>query len=386
MIRHSWERFRQIAPDRGRIIAFLVLFVSFEALIHHLESINIPISERLPIRPATALLLLFAASYGVARVTDFHPVFQTDYRAWLEATPWNNTKPLPLGPVELVFEDGLVLGPLLLLSATLPQPRAMSLLCVFLLCHLGAIVVSLWLTRMRLIGYLSAFGLGFAVWQWHQPIACVATAAVVYLIAYEGFVQALDRFPWAPRLLPLASDIFAPLSQREPIGWPHDRMLGDVVAAGGISRIDAILCGALGSWWVYVLASFIRDEANRVGLLAMMSSIVFMAAPLMRLGIYTQGYAPPLSVWGRIRTLRWIIPRNDVVLVGPIAALLAGPATAGLLYACRCPLDACITAGAGVTVIVALIAPPRLRRWRLTGGHRIGHGIVASNQAFIKVG
>jgi len=40
MIRRSWERFRQIAPDRGGVIAFLVLFVSCEGVIRYVESLE----------------------------------------------------------------------------------------------------------------------------------------------------------------------------------------------------------------------------------------------------------------------------------------------------------------------------------------------------------
>jgi hypothetical protein len=340
----------------------------------------------LPFRPASALLFLAAVTYGISRVTDFHPVFQRNYRAWLEMTPWTNRKPLPLGPVELVLEDGLVLGPMVLLCAILPRPRAMYLLCAFLLCHLGAIVVSLWLTRTRTIGYLSAFGLGYAVKLWHQPFACLATATLVYLIAYEGLLQAFDRFPWSPRhQLKLNTEVTARVSNSEPCGWPYDRILGEVVAAQGISRIDAIICCALGSWWLYVLALFIPDERSRLGMLSLACVVPTVLFPFGRMSIYVQGHASPISGWARIMTMRWIIPGYDQIFVGPLCALLAGPASLGLFFAIGCPLDACLTLGTGVTAAVALVAPPRLRRWRLTGYHRI---VPSSdlNRGFVKVG
>jgi hypothetical protein len=387
MNRRFWDRFHQIAPERGRVIAMVVLFVCFEAFIRYLESLGIPIGSRLRLRPASALLFLAAATYGIARVTSFHPAFQTAYRTWLESTPWNNRKPLPLGPVELVFQDALVLGPLILLSAALPQPHAMSLLAAFLLCHLGAIIVCLWLTHIRVIGYLSAFGLGFAVKLWHQPIECVAMAALVYLVAYEGLVQSLDRFPWAPRRLSkLNADLTTAGQEREPCGWPHDRMLGEIVSAKGLSRIDAVVGCALASWWAYVLASFIPTERERTGFLLATSAFAYYLFPLIRLALYVQGYQAPISLWGRLCTLRWIIPGYDHVFVGPICALIAGPTVLGSLRAAGCPLDACIVIGTGTTAAVALVAPPRLARWRLTGQHRIVHGIGATSNVFVQVG
>lgn len=396
MTGRAWERFRQIAPDRGRVIAFLLLFTSFEGFIRYLESVNIPIGDRLPIRPAAALLFCAAAAYGAARVWSYHPVFQKAYQAWLETTPWTNRKPLPLGPVELVLEDGLVVGPLLLCSAILPQPHAMSILAAFLLGNLGVLVVTLWLTGIRMIGYLSAFGVGLAVKLWHQPIECVAMAAIVYLVAYEGLVQALDRFPWTPQPLgDRANNALAVLRAVSPspaspppelCGWPYDRMLGDVKKAAGISRLDAVICCALASWWLYVAASFIPDQKNRLGALLLACQLPYILFPLGRIAVYAQGYSAPITVWGRIRTMRWIIPGYDQVFVGPLCSILAGPAALGLLFACGVPVDASIAIGAGVTPAVALVMPPRLRRWRLTGEHRIVSGLTTANATFIKVG
>ena len=74
--------------------------------------------------------MLFMASvlHGTIRVFAIHPIWNEGYQGWLESTPWFSRKPLPLGPVELVWEDGLILGPLILLSAVLPEPGALHLL------------------------------------------------------------------------------------------------------------------------------------------------------------------------------------------------------------------------------------------------------------------
>jgi hypothetical protein len=394
MSRRVRERFNQIAPDRGRIIAFLILLAAFEGIMRYVESLDAAIAARLPVRPTHGLLFCAAAAYGIGRVTNFHPACQKDYRAWLETTPWTNRKPLPLGPVELVLEDGLVLAPILLCAALLPHPRAMSILAAFLLSHVGALLVTLWQTRVRAIAYLSTFGLGLAVKLWHQPIECVAMAAVVYLVAYEGLVQALDRFPWTAGQPsepgPLAALQFASASPGgpppEPCGWPHDRMLGEVRRAQGIPRLDAMICCALASWWLYVLASFISDEKSRLGMLCLVCQLPYILFPFARIAVYAQGYLPPISPWGRIRTLRWIIPGYDQIFVASLCALVAGPAALGLLFAAGLPLDACVPIGTAVTASVALVAPPRLSRWRLTGEHRIVSGITATNAAFVKVG
>ena len=85
--------------------------------------------------------MLFIASiqHGLSRVFGFHPIWHGDYLNWLKMTPWTSRKPLPWGPVELIWEDGIIVGALILLSSILPAPRAMQLLNAFLLSHLAAL-------------------------------------------------------------------------------------------------------------------------------------------------------------------------------------------------------------------------------------------------------
>ena len=64
-------------------------------------------AARLPIRPGRCCLIAGAVLLGFYRVIAFHPYFRADYLRWLKSTPWTVRKPLPVGPVELVPEDGL---------------------------------------------------------------------------------------------------------------------------------------------------------------------------------------------------------------------------------------------------------------------------------------
>ncbi|MHB1557076.1 MAG: hypothetical protein ACYC61_06320 [Isosphaeraceae bacterium] len=329
-------------------------------------------------------LLFFAAiHYALFRSVLFHPVFRPGYRTWLELTPWTYRKPLPLGPVELVWEDGLFLGPLILICNLLPLSLAPQLLCTFLLVHLVAVDVSLWLTRSRGFAYATAFGLGLAVWTCREPIACLVVLAATYAVAYEGLRQALARFPWYPpgearpmQTLFLKESFVADLmgffgAHREPCGWPHDRMMADVVRCPGIRRIDAFLGTALGCWWFYALVSLLPEPRARHGISAVGFILVILVSAILRFGGYFQGYIGPLSLWARIRTNRWVIPSFDRLFVAPACTLLAGLAALVLLGAFGVPEPARFTVAGGMAALAALITPPRLREWRLTGGHRI---------------
>jgi len=388
MVGRMLSRLRQVAPSPGAIVGFLAVFLFFEGTILYLESRNIPIAAHLPFRPGRALLYLASVQHGLSRVVAFHPIWQKEYRTWLESTPWTIRKPLPIGPVEFVWEDGLTIGPLILLSAALPEPRSMHLLCAFLVSHVLALTMTLWLTRIRAIGYATAFGLGLALWLWRQPIACLAAATLVYLVAYEGLRRGLEQFPWKPRKLPNPNtDLTSGVDPAESCGWPYDRMMRDTSIDSRISRIDAVFCCMLGSWWLFVLASLIPDPLNRTGFLFIPFMVSTMVFPFGRLGIYIIGYQSPITLWGRIRTFRWIIPCYDHVFVAPICALLASPIALMFLFqTCGLQLDVCLPIATGATALVALIAPPRLRRWRLTGRHRIVHTLTKASTAFVQVG
>jgi len=258
------------------------------------------------------------------------------------------------------------------------------------LSHLFALSVTLWLTRTRAIGYATAVGLGLAVWLWRQPIACLAASTVVYLIAYEGLRRGLEQFPWKPRKLPnlMNTDLLDGAGPAEWCGWPYDRMMRDTSKDRRISRIDAVLCCVLESWWLFVLASLIPDPLNRAGFLAIPLLVSTGVLPIVRLAVYIVGYQSPITLWGRIWTFRWIIPGYDHVFVAPICTLLAGPMTLMFLFqACELPLEVCLPIATGTATLVALISPPRLRRWRLTGRHRIVSALSQANAAlFVKVG
>ncbi len=163
------HRLRQITVRRGRsLVVAAIPFLLLEGLCRYLESKNIPIALNLGVRPGYVWLFAVCVIYGLARVAAIHPIWNSDYQIWLESTPWTFQKSLPLGPVELVWEDGLIVGLLILLSATLPHPHAVQLLCAFLLSHLFALTVTLFLTGTWAIGYAAAFALGLPVWLWRS--------------------------------------------------------------------------------------------------------------------------------------------------------------------------------------------------------------------------
>jgi hypothetical protein len=341
-------------------------------------------------RPGTFFIYLTAGWYGLLRVVVTHPFFQQDYRRWLELTPWTVEKPLPNGPVEIVWEDGLVLGGLILLYLSQPFPNSVRVINVFLIVQLLAIAWTCLGTGVAPFGYLVLFGLGLAVRFYPRPWTFFAIAAATYLVAYEGLRRSLSRFPWPPWdwiVINLGTDPERGIGPA--CGWPHDRILRDIAHAERIrlNRLDALLVSLLIGFWLFCAESLIADPKDR----AVLPALGLWAVPVLatqRLAIYAKGLGPPISLLGRIRTGRLIIPGHDRIYVAPLLTILAVPAVIGPSWAAGLPQEISLPIAVTVAFAVALLTPPRLREWRLTAPDRMvwPQTPQGPKSEFIKVG
>jgi hypothetical protein len=371
----------------ARLVGLAATYLVLEAPFLFLEQGNLMAPLPSTNRPGRLLLIAASVSCGVRRVMGYHPYYAGHYKRWLELTPWTSRKPLPLGPVAPTWGDGLYMATVILLSATQPEPRSMQLLCVFLMSHLLVLLPTLWLGSWA-IGYTTAAGLGLLVRLFNTPTACLVAATCVYLIAYEGLRRSLEKFPWPSRLAqPSSQNVLGDqaVEQVMQVGWPYGQMLAEVRDARPISRLDALLGCMLLSWWIDCIASLFTDPQRRLSFLGFVC-LAILAAPFIRLMVYLRGYAAPLSLWARIRLLKPIVPGYDRVFIGPVCSLLAGPMTLALLTALRAPLDICLAIACGMIVLVALLTPPTLRRWRLTGAHRMVRPSSIAEPTYVQVG
>ena len=138
---------------------------------------------------------LLYAGYRVAR---FHPYFDTGYCRWLCLTPWSVDKPLPLGPVHLVWGD-LVILMVLILLAYFNTPFAPSLVMVPVIVFLSVYLIILWLTlaaqQLRIM-VVSLFLAPFAVYPFRSAYAAVLVLLVLYVLCYVAFRRFFRDFPW----------------------------------------------------------------------------------------------------------------------------------------------------------------------------------------------
>ena len=395
MKRRLWRRFPVLAGSGGWLLVISIIYLVTEGVMSYLERLGGMGLGDARLRTGGGILVISCLVHGSGRVISAHPAFDDGYRSWLMGVTWSNRKRLPFLPVEIVWEDVVVVAWFMLLAKTLPVSIAPWLVVAWLTANLVMLGWSFFLTRTTGFCYYTALGIGFAVLSIRRPYVSLAILAATYVVAYEGLKRALDAFPWEPRKLPnlsgnvqisdLSRDVHGLVGSRGHAGWPYERLLGQVIDPRRISRPDAILTTLLAMFWLYVLSSLLPNHVDR----AMPAAFVFMfvawAAPLIRLGIYTSGYENPLSLFGRFATFRLVIPRYDVVCLTPLCAGVAGVLVL-LAFRRFAPLEIVLPIATAVVIIVTLLGPPSLRRWRLTGGHRLAIGVQKNNSDFVEAG
>jgi hypothetical protein len=346
-------------------------------------------------RPGLVIVVVAATAYGVYRVAAFHPSFRPDYRAWLERTPWTSRKPLPVGPVSWVPEDLLIVGVFAVLASINEHPRVDPVVVATLplMSYAALLTVALFATGAWGFGYALAFALGLAVWLGPNRWAFLASAVGVNLIGLVGLRRSLARFPWS---LERQEEVWQSLREacgekrndwQYRCGWPFDRLLRDPSEPLRIGLADALLVSMLAGWWLFALTAQVPDPRDRdfLRFFAVLIGTGFFS--VFRLFLYCAGYASPISLWGRIVTFRWIVPGYDRVFVGPVCTFLTGMLGLVAFLTWKLPGDSALPACFALTLFVALSCPPSLKRWRLTGRHRVVFGLQQKQKGeFIQVG
>jgi hypothetical protein len=322
------------------------------------------------------LYVFTLVAFGAFRMLAFHPLFRPGYRDWLKTTPWKSRQSLPFGPVQLVAQDVLIVGAVSLVtffytpsSEWTPVVPAIAFLTPYLLLLFASLAV----LAQPWFAYVIPFGMGLSLLLKDQLPMVLAVQAAVYVIAQFGLRRTLRRLPdWdLSRLESLSGqlkpggNIYAKLPAR--FGWPFDRLHPKQTGAL-VGYRDGIAYSLLAGWLLYALATALDWRAD--GLRAFTSILCFSVGPI-RAARYCFRHRPPINIWGRLFTFRWIIPGYDKVFIPPICAVLVSLAAPWTLNAVG--IDAFVAWPVTLTLVllVAVNMSPTLEQWRLTGRHRV---------------
>jgi hypothetical protein len=385
-------RFRMLLPPAPLIVvyAFIYFIASLPAIImaQRMGAAAVdPHARRLPVVVHLGGMLI----YGIYRAVAFHPFFRPGYRKWLETTPWRWGKPLPVGPAHPVVEDAVIVAAAGLPAWLLGDAQPIASYAVALVGYLVPLSSTFAKTGAWGFQFPILFGLGLALLLCRDRPAYYGAAVLAsYLIAMVGLRRSLRRWPWA-EIQALAYDPtkgFVVEGKPGPLGWPYDR-LGprNDPPPGRFDVPDKVLWALLIGWWCYALEQVLgREGPLFVRMFVLMNMTWVLCAA--RLGTTVSGYAPPISLFGRIARLRPLVPSYDQVFLAPIAAAFVAVAGPGALEHAGVPPDLAIAACASVTLMTLLLAGPDRRTWQLTARHRVVAGIASTGKAgeFVQTG
>lgn len=359
---------RKVLPPRGITVTLFVVYLLTYLPDLYIIRLGFPVPKEIG-RIRIPFLVLASALYGYYRVRAFHPYLSSQYWQWLCLTPWSMEKPLPKGPVHLIWADLITLVPLTVLAYYNFPFFAFTPAIAFFAIYL-ILICLVFEGEQGCFAVLCLFLAPFAIYPFANLYVAVLVLIFLYIICWVGLRQFLRGFPWNTKYW--KSDMVKELREKavkqNVIGWPYTYL--NVYGTLGISVLAAFLLSLLLTWWVHVIRWFSGEFYNLSYLV-----IIALFVALVRAVTYGGIHRPPISLLGRIFTGRLIIPRYDKIFIAPICILLAGtilPFTfrrLGLGTVWNFELSFFLI------FFLALSLPPNLREWRLTGAHRIGRHV-----------
>lgn len=303
------------------------------------------------------------AVHAALRVAGRHPKWRGEYLAWLMTTPWRPGLPLPLGSPAPAPLDGVRILAITGVASLFLQRFAAAPPIVYAIAYALASAFKLPRVGPKLAGVALWMILAAIVRVRTELLAVAALALVAYVVARFGMLASLRAYPWGedePKPhRPSLGAWFDKLSPRPP--EPH------------ISRFAGFALPIVIGWALYCLLARVQLEKGgemKLGVFVVMG-IGGVIAALARWAVYGGNHVSPISLAGRLRTGRVILPRHDVVFVAPLAgALLAGFMPLALLSA-GCSPAAAIGLAVAAALLVLINAPPTVARWQLTAQCRI---------------
>lgn len=366
-------------PPAALVVAFVAVYVLLGFgiwLIERATRIQGELFQNREIQNVRMFILGIASTgYAIYRLARFHPGCSRAYSHWLRLSPWTAEKPLPLGPVHLVWQDAVVIAVLEAVAIWHARLDPGLIAAVFGLSYLIGMTILLAFTRRwapcLILGFLwptlmlpAAEGL---------PIAGLIGAIIA--VIWWGHRQSLQAFPWdflknsdRPPQPALQTQIQINVGASKPslsqVGWPFS-VLSPKVDFPAVALGASVSISALIGWWVYcVIKRAAWESAPEVILFAAALSAFF------RFVIYASGKGTPFNIWGRISSGKLIVPGFDRVLLTPIFTVVVA-VLGGMMI--RRSGDCYPAAEAIVIAVISFVLTaggPTLRNWTLTGRHR----------------
>jgi hypothetical protein len=322
------------------------------------------------------------AAYALYRLARFHPLCNQRYGGWLRLSPWTPDKPLPLGPLHLVWQDAVVIAVLVAIAVGHARIDFAVPIVAFALAYLGGLTLLLLFARQwwfcLALGFLWPALLLPSVEGW--PMLPLLLAIIVLIVL--GHRQSLNSFqsqPWenAPANSIWQREITVDgsgvgLAAPAQIGWPL-AWLSPKPRLTPISGQASLFVSALFGWWMFCLVK--RGEVEPFPEMIVIAAVIFAGARLAR--YFSAGGVPPINIRGRLASGRLILPGFDKVFLTPLGAILTGIIAAMIVRRSGAAHAAAESIGFALIWLVVFTGKPTMKSWLLTGYHRFRPPIVS---------
>lgn len=368
-----FAQLRVVLPGLGYLAASIIGFALLELFYVGLEWWFGP-QDANSLRVSHLWWPSLAAAYAAWRVNAYHPVARRAYSDWLGTAPWTIERRLPLGPVHWIWQDLVLVGSAALVNGYFGWRHSLWVMCVFM----GMYLLQLTITFARSGQFWSmcfgAFSVGLLVVVRRDPVVCLGAGLASYVVLLRHILAAVPWVQLNPTVKPHAAEtnfntITIWTDGAEKLGLPFARSGPTFAESNTLPAGGGFAAGALYGWWTYALTTFSdQGDASPALMFSAMGTTVMAVA---RISIYLTGYAPPISFWARLVTLRWIIPGYDYALLAPLISVLFLIAMGLLIAMQQLHPNMYGPMALGGTVALLFELGPSLKKWRLTGNHRI---------------
>ena len=297
------------------------------------------------------VLTIWLIAAGGYRACAFDPFWRSDYFDWLAISPWTPRKPLPKGPTHIVWQDALLLavaclaiwgGHHVFVSTEvgrhmLRQNAPAWKLCLNAVAAFSAAYLSVkclaFFCRLRPAAY-AMVGIMLLAVSFESVLPLAVGMLLCYGVAQVGTWILLRRLYRSnhgllhPPLECILGDVIRRgdsrvtlLGERPAVAWPHT-MLSPVEDKPNIALWEGTTLAVLAGLAIYAIC--VRISYAEQDLLVLVSAMGAIVAGTVRLIVYMSAALPPISLFGRALTGRWIIPRYDKAFAPCILIAILG--------------------------------------------------------------
>lgn len=326
------------------------------------------------------LVILAALIAGSVRVLARNPMRRGVYREWLAMTPWRPGLPLPRGSLLLGWPD-------LLIVAAVTAVTVIDLgwpVFAWPVLYGLAYTFTLWRTTPRdgVLMTVVAFLWPASFFPFHRWEIATAMIAATFAIILWTVRDRLRHFPFNDT--DWRSENEVAMREAKQLGYPFS-VVGPGAAPETEHRGQTLVRCLLITWYLLagidvvvlfpdnptwgVLADSLIDQSESRFVVWWYIAVLLLV--LIRWGRLRSLGGPPIGVFGRVFTGRWLIPQYDVIYLGPLLTAATGLLMPYVLHALGLPAQAIIGLTFFATFSVFALSPPNRENWQLMGQCRL---------------